>query len=467
MKRKLMAVVAPVTFGLAMAGASPLAVLAQTPGGPEPSGLGAEQSDADVEPRGAIISRIVIQGARRIEDGTVRQYLAFTEGDFYSNAKADRSLKALTGTGLFADVTIVEQGGVVTVQVIENPVVNRVAYEGNSRLDDDDLSKESNLSPRQILTRAKVQSDVQRILELYRRAGRFAATVEPKLIELDQNRVDVVFEIDEGPATGIKSISFIGNQVFSDRDLRQEIVTTESEWWKFFTSQDNYDPDRITFDREQLRRFYLRNGYADFRVVSAIAELARDKSGFYVTFTLDEGEQYSFGGVEVQSAIADLPPEEMLALVRFSTGDVYNAELVEKTVEDLTYYAGTRGYAFAEIRPRVRRDPETNTINIVFNVEEGPRVYVERINIVGNTTTLDKVIRREIRLAEGDAYNKVLIDRSKTRIRALGFFKEVEIEEEQGSAPDRTVLNVIVEEQSTGELQFGLGYSSRKGSSAT
>ncbi len=451
MKRKLIALA-----GVLLATASPFA-FAQAP---------AEAPEAvsfRPEANGPVITRIEVTGTRRIEEATIRQYLPFSEGQRYSDALGDQALKALSATGLFADVTVRQAGGVVSIDVIENPVINSVNYEGNDRLDTDELSKEAQLGPRQILTRSKVQSDVQRMLELYRRSGRFAATIDPKIIELPQNRVDLVYEIDEGPATGILDISFIGNKVFSDRELRQEIVTTESEWWKFFASQDNYDPDRVTFDREQLRKFYLRNGYADFRVVSSIAELARDKSGFYLTFNLEEGEQYTFGEVQIESQLAELSVDEMSALVTFESGDVYNSELVEKTVEALTYYAGSHGYAFAEVKPRVKRDAQGRLINVVFVVEQGPRVYVERINIVGNTRTLDKVIRREFRLAEGDAYNKVLVDRSKTRIRALGYFKSVDIAEEPGSAPDKTVLNVGVEETTTGELQFGIGYSSQEG----
>ncbi len=451
MKRKLIALA-----GVLLATASPFA-LAQAP---------AEQpATVDYRPaaNGPVITRIEVTGTRRIEEATIRQYLPFTEGQRYSDALGDQALKALSSTGLFADVTVRQTGGVVSIDVIENPVINSVNYEGNDRLDADELGKEAQLGPRQILTRTRVQSDVQRMLELYRRSGRFAATIEPKIIELPQNRVDLVYEINEGPSTGILDISFIGNKVFSDRELRQEIVTTESEWWKFFASQDNYDPDRVTFDREQLRKFYLRNGYADFRVISSIAELARDKSGFYLTFNIEEGEQYSFGEVQIESKVAELSVEEMSDLVVFEAGDVYNSELVEKTVEALTYYAGSHGYAFAEVKPRVKRDSAGRLINVVFVVEQGPRVYVERINIIGNTRTLDKVIRREFRLAEGDAYNKVLVDRSKTRVRALGYFKSVDISEEAGSAPDKTILNVGVQETTTGELQFGIGYSSQEG----
>ncbi|MBI1239577.1 MAG: outer membrane protein assembly factor BamA [Alphaproteobacteria bacterium] len=423
-------------------------------------GDGAESGALAADETANIVRSISVEGTQRIEPLTVKSYLAIQEGQVFNEQLIDLSLKTLFATGLFADVQIREAGGNVTVAVVENPIINRVAFEGNQKLTTEDLEAEVQLKPRIVFTRAKAQADVQRIIELYRRSGRFAATVEPKIVELPQNRVDLVFEISEGPVTGVNRINFIGNKVFSDSELRSEIATKESAWWRFLTSSDNYDPDRLTFDREQLRRFYLTNGYADFRVVSAVAELAPDGSGFFITFTVEEGEQYSFGAVSVDTSLAELPASDLEPLLLTVPGDVYNAELIDKSVDALTFIAGTKGYAFAEIKPRVRRNREEKLIDIIYTVEEGPRVYVDRINIVGNSRTLDRVIRREFRLAEGDAFNRVLIDRSRARIRGLGFFKKVEVTEEPGSAPDRTVLNVEVEEQSTGELSLGFGVSS-------
>jgi len=313
-----------------------------------------------------------------------------------------------------------------------------------------------------VFTRAKVQADVQRLIELYRRSGKFAATVEPKIIQRPQNRVDLVFEIHEGPTTGISRIRFIGNRVFSDSDLKERIATAESAWWKFLSTNDNYDPDRLTFDREQLRRFYLDHGYADFRVISAVAELTPDRSSFFVTYTVSEGNQYKFGKIEVESHIKELHAPDLLPLVMAFSGDVYNATKIDKTIEALTFAAGSRGFVFIDIHPRIHRDPDKRAIDVVFRIEQGPRVYVERINVTGNTRTRDNVIRREMRLAEGDAFNRVLEDRSRTRIRSLGFFKDVAITEERGSAPDRTVLNVKVTEQATGSLSLGVGFSSQE-----
>lgn len=409
---------------------------------------------------GTVVQRIAVEGNQRIEEATVLSYMVIRPGQAYNTQMVDLSLKTLYGTGLFSDVQIVPEGGVLTVKVVENPIINRIAFEGNSKIADKNLDEEVQLKPRKIFTRAAVQKDVTRVLELYRRSGRFAASVEPKIVQLPQNRVDLVFEINEGPATGVDRIIFIGNKAFSDGTLRGKIATSETTWWNFLQSSDNYDPDRLTFDREQLRKFYLSNGYADFRVVSAVAELAPDRSGFYITFTVDEGDIYSFGQVDIESSIKDIDKDRLMDLIKIQQGETYNAELIDKSVDALTFLAGEKGYAFVDIRPRVKRNRETKTVDVVFKIEEGPRVYVERINITGNTRTLDKVIRREIRLAEGDAFNRVLLNRSRSRIRGLGFFKSVEVTEEPGTAPDRTNLNFEVTEQSTGELSVSAGFSS-------
>jgi outer membrane protein insertion porin family len=414
-------------------------------------------------PGQGMVQRIVVEGTQRIEPDSVLSYLLLRQGQAYDPAVADRSLKVLFDTGLFSDVRMEFDGTTLTVRVVENPILNQVVYEGNANTSDNELNKEVQVRPRMVFTRARVQADVQRIIELYRRAGRFAATVDPKIIQRPQNRVDLVFEIDEGPTTGVAAINFIGNHVFSDTDLREQIATTTSAWWKFLTTNDNYDPDRLTFDREQLRRFYLARGYADFRVVSAIAELAPDRRNFYVSFTVDEGELYHFGKIQINSRIRDLNPTDLEALLLTKEGDVYDAGLVDKSIEALTFAAGTRGFVFIDIRPRVQRNPMTKTVDLFYEIDEAPRVYIERINIVGNTRTRDRVIRREFRLAEGDAFNRVLADRSRTRIRSLGFFKDVTITEDPGSAPDRTVLTVNVTEQPTGELALGAGYSSQQG----
>jgi outer membrane protein insertion porin family len=430
-------------------------------GGQGVSGPGkSRQAPSASEAPGRLIQHIAVDGTQRIEPETVLTYISIREGDTYSPQTADTALKTLYATGLFADVKIDFEGSTLSIHVVENPIINQVAFEGNSKVSDKDLTKEVQLKPRGVFTRAKVQADVQRIIELYRRNGKFAATVDPQIIQRPQNRVDLIFSIVDGPTTGVARINFIGNHVFDDNTLRSQVATEESAWWKFLSSNDNYDPDRLTFDREQLRRFYVSHGYADFHVVSAVAELTPARDAFYITFTLDEGEVYKFGKVEIDSAIKELPAAKLRPLVKIEKGDTYNAELVQKGIDALTNAAGTHGYAFAEVHPRIARNHDARTIDVIMKIDQGPRVYVERINIVGNTRTVDKVIRREMRLTEGDAFNRVLVDRSRTRIRALGFFKDVDIKQSPGSQADRTDLTVTVTEQPTGELSLGAGYSS-------
>jgi outer membrane protein insertion porin family len=431
---------------------------------PQPAtGQAANPNPPPAQMGGGIVSDIRIEGAQRIEPETIRSYLLIQPGDAWDEELVDKSLKALFATGLFADVNLRRVGNALVIRVVENPIINRIAFEGNNKISEKDLSAEIQLRPRVVYTRTRVQNDVNRILDLYRRHGRFGATVEPKVIQLSENRVDLVFEINEGEYTGVRSINFVGNRQYSDSKLRGIIQTKESRWYRFLTSDDNYDPDRLTYDRELLRRFYLTEGYADFRVVSAVAELTPDRDGFIITFTLDEGERYRFGKIDVNIKLKDLPPEEVLPLLTVHTGDWYDADAVEKSITALTDALGNRGYAFVEVKPNITRNREDHTVDITFDVQEGPQVYVERIDIVGNVRTLDKVIRREFQLVEGDAFNTTKMQRSQTRLKNLGFFKKVEVTNSPGSAPDKTVVTAEVEEQSTGELSLGLGFSTSDG----
>jgi len=430
--------------------------------------LNAEKPAADAQPAAPaapaqparVIQHIAVSGTQRVEPGTVLTYVNIREGESYDPALADQALKSLFGTGLFSDVKINFANGTLTIRVVENPIVNQVVFEGNDKVSTKDLTKEVQIKPRGTFTRARVQADVQRIVELYRRNGKFAARVDPQIIQRPQNRIDLIFSITEGPTTGIARINFIGNKVYDDNILKGQIATEESAWYKILASNDNYDPDRLAFDREQLRRYYVNHGYADFSVVSAVAQLAQDRKNFYVTFTVNEGPRYKFGKVTINSQIKELLPSSLRPMVPITGGDVYNAELVQKSIDALTNAAGTKGYAFAEVHPRIARNRDTKTIDLIFDIAQGPRVYIGKINISGNVRTLDKVIRREFRLVEGDAFNRVLVDRSRTRIRGLGFFKEVDVKNTPGNAPDRTDITVAVTEQSTGQLQLGLGYSS-------
>jgi outer membrane protein insertion porin family len=396
------------------------------------------------------IGEVRVEGVQRIDPETVRSYLAVNPGDPFDGDRLDRSLKTLFATGLFADVSFRREGSALVVVVVENPVINRIAFEGNKRIETETLTQEATLRPRVVYTRTKVQNDVKRILDLYRRKGRFAATVEPKIIQLPQNRVDLVYEIQEGELTGVR---------YGDSTLRGIIQTKESAWYRFLSSDDNYDPDRISFDRELLRRHYLNSGYADFRVVSAVAELVPERTGFYITFTLEEGERYRFGTVDIKTELKNLDPELLRSDVQFGAGDWYSSEKIDEAIQRMTTRLGNLGYAFVDIQPQVDRRRDERVVNLVLEVKEGPKVYVERIDITGNVRTLDKVIRREFRLVEGDAFNAARLQRSRQRIQGLAFFKKTEVKNQAGSAPDKSVIAVEVEEQSTGEISFGAGFS--------
>ena len=416
---------------------------------------------APVAPAEDTIESIVVEGAQRLEPTTVMSYMKLRVGQPYTQEAADQALKDLFETELFKDVSIRNNQGAVTIEVVENPVINRILLEGNKRIKEDKIFPEIRLAPRQIFTRSKVRADVARIVELYKRKGRFAASVEPKMVQLDQNRVDIVFEINEGPKSKVQQINIIGNEEFSDGKLRGEMVTKQSRFYRFFSSSDTYDPDRLAFDQQKLRQFYLTEGYADFRVISAVAELTPDKRDFIITYVVEEGDRYKFGDVVVESEIRDFTAEFLTPQLPMKSGDFYNAKQVEDTVERLSETAGLFGYAFADIRPQFTRNKETLTMDILFRVAESDRVYVERIDINGNTLTQDKVVRREFRLNEGDAFNSFQVKRSANRIKSLGFFQEdLEIEQKQGSAPDRIILEANVEERATGELQLSAGFSS-------
>jgi outer membrane protein insertion porin family len=428
-----------------------------TPLPPAPTGPIA----AAPQPEASVVRSIGITGNQRLEPETIVSYVKLRVGEPYDRERLDEALRDLYATDLFADVAIRDNQGNLTIEVRESPVVNRIVLEGNKRLKSDKITPEIRLAPRQIFSRAKARADVARIIELYRRQGRFAATVEPKIVQLEQNRVDVVYEIVEGPKSGIRQINILGNEKFGDGELRGEMVTKRTGLLSFLGSGDVYDPDRLAFDQQKLRMFYLTNGYADFRVVSAVAELTSDRRDFIITYVVEEGERYKFADVKVESAIRDFSGEGLTRILPMKNGDWYNAKLVEDTVTSLNESAGLFGYAFADVQPNFQRDKEAKTMSVTFNVAETPRVYVERIDVNGNTLTRDKVIRREFRLAEGDPFNTVRVKRSRDRIQSLGFFQEnLEIEQTQGSAADRVILSTTLEEKATGQLQISAGFSS-------
>jgi len=433
-------------------------LMAQEATGPATPG----PAPAPAVPQGAgTIQSVNVSGSERLEADTVRSYVKLTPGEPYNREALDQALKDLYETELFADVQVRDDGrGNITLQIRENPVINRIVLEGNKRLKSDKINPEIKLAPRQIFTRSKVRADVNRIIELYRRQGRFAATVEPKMVQLDQNRVDIIFEIHEGDKSKVRKINIIGNEKFSDGRLRGEMATKQTGITKIFSSGTSYDPDRMSYDQQKLRQFYLTNGYADFRVVSAVAELTPDKRDFIITYVVEEGDRYKFGDVDLESDIRDIKADTFKYLLPMKKGDWYNAKLVEDTVDSITETTGLFGFT-PDVRPDFTRDKDDLTMGVVFKINQSPRVYVERIDINGNTHTKDKVVRREFRVSEGDAFNSFKVKRSRDRIQSLGFFQDkFEIEQKPGSAPDRVILEANVEEKSTGELQVSAGYSS-------
>lgn len=409
------------------------------------------------------LREIRINGAQRVEAATILTYLNLPTGQPLTDDLMNEGLKNLFATGLFADVRMKQQGGVLLVDVVENPIINEIAFEGNKKIKDNELTSEISLRPRQVYTKTKVQNDVSRIYQLYQRGGRFAVAVEPKIIELDQNRVNLVFEITEGDVTAIKSIRFVGNKEFSDSALRAELSTREERWYRFFASDDRYDEDRVKFDEELLRRFYLKNGYADFRVTTSNAELSEDKESFYLTFTLDEGPRYKVNSIAIDSNLRGFDASPLRDDVTFVPGQWYNADSVQASVDKMQVRLGDAQYAFADIDPKMKRNTAENSIDLTFVVAESPRVFVERINIHGNVRTIDKVIRREMYLVEGDPFSKSKLGRSEQRLRDLNYFETVNIKTLQGSAPDKVVIDIEVAEQSTGELSIGAGFSTQDG----
>jgi outer membrane protein insertion porin family len=412
------------------------------------------------------VSTIEVQGNRRVEVETIRSYFKPGPGGRLDQGNIDDGLKALIETGLFQDVKINQAGGHLVVTVVENPVIGRVAFEGNKKVKDEQLSAEIQSKPRGTFSRPMVQSDAQRIVEIYRHSGRYDVRVTPEIIEQPNNRVDLIFTITEGQKTGVKSIEFIGNNTYSSYRLKDVIKTHESNLLSFLGGGDVYDPDRVEADRDLIRRYYLKHGFADVQVVAALTEYDPEKKGFLVTFKIEEGQQYRVATVDFQSSIPTLDGNSLSGFSRVAIGSLYNAEALEKSVEEMQIEASRRGYAFAIVRPRGDRNFEAHTVSITFAIDEGPRTYIERINIHGNTRTRDYVIRREFDISEGDAYNRALVDRAERRLKNLDFFKTVKITTEPGSSSDRVILNVELEEKSTGDFSVSGGYSTTDGALA-
>jgi outer membrane protein insertion porin family len=414
-------------------------------------------------PRGGTIRTIHVEGNERIEEGTILSYMLVQPGDPFSSDRIDRSLRTLYATGLFSDVRMRREGDTLIVHVKENPLVNAILFEGNHNLKSDDLMKELSLRPRAVFTQSMAQADRQKILGMYAAKGRFATTVEPQIIRLPQNRVNVVFHIVEGPESAISRIVFVGNHAFSEARLREEINSRESVWWNFFTSADQYNPERVNFDKELLRRFYLEHGYADFQVVGVTSELSPDRKHFFLTFILDEGPRYRIGKVSVQSDVPKVDAAKYRDMVTVEPGDWYNGRAVDKDATAIQDKLQSSGFPFVQVEPRIVRDRAKHTIDLVYRIEQGPRSYVERIEISGNTRTRDKVIRREFKFAEGDPFNSSAVRKTRQALKDLGYFGDVNINPQPGSAPDKVIVNTDVTEKATGELSIGGGYSTDLG----
>lgn len=417
----------------------------------------------EVRAASVYVRDIKVEGLERVEVETVLSYVDIKKNTIIDDAKMDASLKQLYATGLFNDVSLnMKNDGLLIIKVAENPIINKVLFDGNDKVDDEMLKGELQLAPRSTYSRAKVQEDVQRILEIYKRTGRYAVVVEPQIIERDQNRVDLIFKIDEGPLASINKVNFVGNKHYSDDDLQSEIMSKESRWYRIFSSAENYDSEKTNYDKELLRRFYFKRGYADFRVVSAVAELSPDKKSFVLTFVLDEGKRYKIRSLDIISDIADVDTAALKPAVQLETGDWYNADKVEKSVTALTDELGKKGFAFVDVEPEMTKDTAVGEIALTFHVKEGERIFVDRINITGNTRTYDKVIRREFRIDEGDAFNVSKIKDSRRNVENLDYFSKVNIET-MPKDDNKADINVDVEEKSTGYFNVGVGYSTVNG----
>ncbi len=424
-------------------------------------GMGAVAVSAPAQAQSA--SSIVVQGNRRVDAETIRGYFRTNPGERLDAVKLNDAYQALLATGLFEDVRINQVGGRIVVTVVEASIINRVQFEGNRQVKDEQLAAEVQSKSRAPLSRQTVRSDVQRIVDIYRGNGRYNVRVDPKIIDRQNGRVDLVFEITEGKKTTVKDLNFVGNRAYSSSRLADVIKTSKTNIFSFFKSTDNFDADKVEQDKDLLRRFYLKHGYADVRIVSAVSEFDPARNGFVVTFVIDEGAPYRFSTIDIQSNVRDVNPSMLRSKLRMSSGELYDAEAVEKTVEQMTLELAKSGYAFAQVRPRGDRNYENHTVSLVFVVDQGARAYIERINIRGNTRTRDYVIRREFDIGEGDPYNHALIDRAEKRLKNLGYFKTVKLSSEPGSAPDRVIVNVDVEEQATGEFSVAGGYSTSDG----
>ncbi|GAN72661.1 outer membrane protein [Acidiphilium multivorum AIU301] len=418
---------------------------------------------------GGRIAAIEVRGNQRIDASTILSYILLRPGDRFSQRRMDLSLKTLYATGLFHTVSLTRQGNDLVVDVQENPVVNQVFFRGNSVLTDANLKKVVSLKPGSVFTPAAAAADTRTILDQYAKQGHYSATVTPEIVKLPENRVNVVFRCHDGPETLISRIDFIGNRHYGQTRLREVISSRENAWFRFLSSSDEYNPERVKYDEALLSRFYFHHGYADFKVKSATAQLAPDRKSFFLTFVVDEGPRYHIASVKVESSVTNLSAKSLRALVPIEKGDIFDGDAIQTAVKNISKAAQNRGFAFAQVVPDVHENHANHTIDLTFRVVEGPKVYVNDVVIRGNTRTEDQVIRRQVELAPGDAYNQDAVDQSKQNLENLGYFKKqdgVKIATSPTSTPDRVNLDVDVAEQATGQFSLGGGYSTDLGALA-
>lgn len=412
-----------------------------------------------------VVNKIIIQGNERVEEETIKSYIDIIPGIKFSNEDLDNSTKKLYNSNLFQTVDVTAKGDVLYIKVSENPKINLVVFEGNSKIKDKELESEIILKPRAIYTKSKVQDDVNRIIDLYNKKGRFSAKVTPQIISLAQNRVNLVFKIEEGPVAKISKINFSGNKAFSDSRLKTELSSKEKKWYYFLSSSDQFNPARLEYDRELITRFYNSRGYADFKIISIVTNIAKDKKSFYITITVDEGLKYKFGKIDIQSHLSTtkLDLNEVKKEITTKTKNIYDVRQVEKTVDLIIKKINDLGYAFVDVFPHTILDSENQVVNITYIIGESRKVYISKINIKGNVRTADNVVRREFRLSEGDPYNATKIRRSEQRINDLDYFEPTSIETVRTDESDKVDLNLEVQEKSTSTINFAAGYSTADG----
>mgnify|MGYP001259006816 CR=1 FL=1 len=405
------------------------------------------------------VSEIRIEGNLRVDRETILAFISLTEGSEYNPEDINLTLKELYKTGFFENVEVLDENNIITIIVNENSILNLIGFEGNKRFEDEILSEIIQLKKNQIFSKKIVSDAISKIIELYKTQGRFGTKITPKIVKLDGKRVDLVFEIEEGPLYTVKNISFVGNKVFSDRRLKEVISTKQTAWWRFITTSDNYNPDRLEIDASKLREFYFTRGFVKFNILKKQGDLLPDRNGFSVLFLLNEGKRYKISSIKIKSSISDLPDINFRNLLPVDDNEWYNVKKLEKGISNISNSLADLGFAFSEIRPEFNIDEENSSIELILNITQGSKNYIEYINITGNSRTLDSVIRREIQLVEGDPFNRLKISRSEKNIKNLGFFKKVNIKAEAGSKPNQANLNIDVEEQATGDVSLGIAYS--------